>query len=97
MNTMESKKSNWLMGSATILMLVAVVAALIAAQWNHEALPLAAFAAILVLTIVKSRLVVMDFMGLRGVHPRLAASLIAWAAFFAIAAAAKAAIAAIGG
>jgi nitric oxide reductase NorF protein len=96
MRTMENKNSTWLMGSATILMLVAVVAALIAAQRYHEALPLAAFGVVLVLTVVKSRLVVMDFMGLRCVHPRLAASLIAWPAFFAIAAAAKAAFATFG-
>jgi nitric oxide reductase NorF protein len=84
------------MGTATVLMLIAVVGALIAAQWNHEALPFAAFGVVLVLMVVKSRWVVMDFMGLRGVRPRLSAALIAWPAFFALAAAAKAALASFG-
>ena len=87
---MERKKTKWLMGTATLLMLVATLAALISAQWNHEALPFAAFGAVLVLMVAKSRLVVMDFMGLRGVHPKLSAALLAWPAFFALAAAAKA-------
>jgi nitric oxide reductase NorF protein len=93
---MERKQSTWLMGTATVLMLIAVVGALIAAQWNHEALPFAAFGVVLVLMVVKSRWVVMDFMGLRGVRPRLSAALIAWPAFFALAAAAKAALASFG-
>ena len=84
------------MGSASSLMLVAVIAALISAQWKHEALPFAALGAILVLTIVKSRWVVMDFMALRGVRPRLAAALLAWPAFFALAAAAKAMLLTVG-
>ena len=93
---MEPKQSTWLMGTATVLMLIAVVGALIAAQWNHEALPFAAFGVVLVLMVIKSRWVVMDFMGLRGIRPRLSAALIAWPAFFALAAAAKAALAAFG-
>lgn len=93
---MENNNPTWLMGTATVLVLVAAVAALIAAQWNHEALPFAALGAILVLTIVKSRLVVMDFMGLRDIRPRLSSALIAWPAFFALAAATKAAFTAFG-
>jgi nitric oxide reductase NorF protein len=93
---MERKQSTWLMGTATVLMLIAVVGALISAQWNHEALPFAAFGVVLVLMVIKSRWVVMDFMGLRGIRPRLSAALIAWPAFFALAAAAKAALAAFG-
>lgn len=93
---MERKHEIWLMGSASGLMLVAVIAALISAQWKHEALPFAALGAILVLTIVKSRWVVMDFMALRGVRPRLAAALLAWPAFFALAAATKAMLLTLG-
>lgn len=93
---MQNNNSTWLMGSATVLMLVAAVAALIAAQWNHEAPPFAALGAILVLSVVKSRLVVMDFMGLRGVRPTLSAALVAWPAFFALVTAAKAAFAVLG-
>ena len=76
--------------AASGLMLVAVAAALVSAQWKHEAVPFLAFCTILVLTIVKSRWVVMDFMALRGIRPKLAASLIGWPVFFALAAAAKA-------
>jgi nitric oxide reductase NorF protein len=96
MNGMENKNPTWLPGTAAVLVLVAAVAALIAAQWKHEAIPFTALGAILVLTIVKSRLVVMDFMGLRGAYPRLSAALLAWPAFFALLAAAKAAFAALG-
>lgn len=71
-------------------MMLAVVAALISAQWKHEAVPLAALAVILLLTILKSRLVVLDFMELRGSRPGLSAALIAWPAFFSVAAGAKA-------
>lgn len=90
---MQKSRPVWLMGSASAVMVAAVVAALISAQWKHEAVPYAALGVILVLTLVKSRLVVMDFMGLRGSRPRLSAALVAWVAFFALAAAAKAAFA----
>ena len=74
--------------------MIAVITALISAQWKHESLPFAALAAVLVLTVVKSRWVIMDFMGLRGARPRLLSALVAWVAFFA--AAGKAALAAFG-
>jgi len=92
---MERRKETWLMGSASGLMLVAVAAALIAAQWKHEAIPFVALAAILVLTVVKSRWVIVDFMGLRRERPVLAGALVGWVAFFAMAAAVKAALAAV--
>ena len=77
------------MGRAAGLMLVAIVAALISAQWKHEAIPLAALGAILVLTIVKSRIVVLDFMGLRDLRPGLARAILAWPIVFAVLVAAK--------
>lgn len=83
------------MGSASGLMLVAVVAALISAQWKHEAVPFLALGAILVLTVVKSRWVVLDFMGLRNERPVLSGALVGWVAFFALAAATKAALATV--
>jgi len=92
---MQRSKPAWLMGSASAVMLAAVVAALISAQWKHEALPYVALGIILLLTLVKARLVVMDFMGLRETCPRLSAALIGWVAFFALAAATKAALAAL--
>lgn len=79
----------WLMGRAAGLLLIAIAAALIAAQWKHEALPLAAVGTILVLTIVKARIVVLDFMGLRDVRPGLARAIVAWPILFALLVAAK--------
>lgn len=87
-----TRKNIWLMGRASGLMLVAVVAALISAQWKHEAIPFLAFGVILVLTIVKSRWVVLDFMGLRHERPVLAGALVGWAGLFSLAAAVKAAL-----
>ena len=77
------------MGRAAGLLLIAVIAALISAQWKHEAIPLAALGAILVLTVVKARVVVLDFMGLRDFRPGLARAIIAWPILFAILVAAK--------
>jgi nitric oxide reductase NorF protein len=92
---MERKKEIWLMGSASGLMLISVVAALISAQWKHEAVPFLALGAILVLTVVKSRWVVLDFMGLRNERPVLSGALVGWVAFFALASATKAALATV--
>jgi nitric oxide reductase NorF protein len=89
---MENSKGRWLFGCTIWLILIALVTALIAAQWTAAALPLAAFAAILVLTLIKARIVILDFMGLRGVRPGLAAALAAWPALFLLVAAAKAAV-----
>lgn len=89
------RKEIWLMGRASVLMLVAVAAALISAQWKHEAVPFLAFGVILVLTMVKSRWVVMDFMGLRHERPLLAGALVGWVGLFSLAAAVKAALAAL--
>jgi nitric oxide reductase NorF protein len=93
---MNRSKSIWLLGSAAGIMMVAVITALISAQWKHEALPFAALGPILVLTIVKSRWVVMDFMGLRDARPKLSSALVGWVAFFAFVAATKAALAGFG-
>lgn len=92
---MQKTKPAWLMGSASVTMLAAVVAGLIAAQWKHEAMPFAALGVVLVLTVVKSRWVVMDFMGLRGAHPRIAGALVGWVALFALAAATKSMLAVV--
>ena len=89
---MNRNANTWLLGSAIALMLAAIVAALISAQWKNEAIPIAALVVILGLTVVKARWVVMDFMGLRGQRPHLSMALIAWPSAFALAAAAKASI-----
>lgn len=89
---MDSNRSVWLLGSTIWLILMAIVAALVSAQWKAEQLPFVALGVILLLALFKARIVVADFMGLGGVHPKLAAALIAWPAGFALLAAAKAAL-----
>ena len=93
---MKQNRPTWLLGSAAGIMTIAAIAALISAQWKHEALPFAALGTVLVLTVVKSRWVIRDFMGLRDARPTLSAALVGWVAFFALAAAGKAALATFG-
>ena len=69
--------------------MMGVVSGLIAAQWKHEALPLAAIVVVLALTIFKARLIILDFMHLRGARPGLAAALLAWPILFSVAILAK--------
>lgn len=74
------------------IILMGIAAALLAAQWHHEALPLVALVAVLILMVFKARLIILDFIGLRGQSPRLAMALIAWPMLFALAAVVKAAV-----
>lgn len=74
--------ANWIIG-------LAVIAAVIAAQWKHEAVPILVVLLILALMLAKARLVILDFIGLRDMRPRLAAALLAWILVFAGAGAAK--------
>jgi nitric oxide reductase NorF protein len=71
-----------LFGSANWIMMLGIVGALIAAQWKHEVIPAAVLAIILVMTIAKIRLIVLDFMDLRGMRPNLARALMIWPIFF---------------
>ncbi|CDN49720.1 cytochrome C oxidase subunit IV family protein [Neorhizobium galegae] len=71
-----------LFGSANWVMMLGIVGALIAAQWKHEVIPAAALAVILVMAIAKIRLIVLDFMDLRGMRPNLARALMIWPVFF---------------
>ena len=86
MNNMSSKQSTRLFASANWVIILAVIGALIAAQWKHQAIPLAIFALLLVLTVVKARLIILDFMGLRDDRPAMAVALWAWPMFFSLAA-----------
>jgi nitric oxide reductase NorF protein len=81
---MVRKENTWLLGSAIWLVLIAIVSALITAQWKAEALPFAAIGVILILLVVKSRIIVLDFIGLREVRPRMAMALVAWPSLFAL-------------
>ncbi|WP_117195207.1 cytochrome C oxidase subunit IV family protein [Rhizobium terrae] len=89
---MESSK---LFGSANWVMMLGIVGALIAAQWKHEVIPVLALAVILALTIAKIRLIVLDFMGLRGMRPNLARALMIWPAFFSALSLGKVVLAAV--
>ncbi|HXV29136.1 MAG TPA: cytochrome C oxidase subunit IV family protein [Sinorhizobium sp.] len=80
----------------TWLWLVAMVVAgiLLVHEASDPALSLALTASLLLLAVLKARLVVLDFLALRSGPRPLRIGLLAWPAFFAFAAAAKALIAA---
>ncbi|MFD1327269.1 cytochrome C oxidase subunit IV family protein [Mycoplana ramosa] len=86
---MRATSSASLFASTNWILMMGIVSGLIAAQWKHEALPLAAVIVILALTLFKARLIILDFMHLRGERPGLAAALLAWPVFFAVAILAK--------
>jgi hypothetical protein len=83
---MTAKQSARLFASANWVIMLAVIGALIAAQWKHQAVPLAILGILLVLTVVKARLIILDFMGLRDDRPAMAVALWAWPMLFSFAA-----------
>lgn len=87
---MKPTHSDRLFSSTHWIILLGVCSGLVSAQWKQEALPAIAVAVVLALTVLKTRLIILDFMGLRGRHPRLAATLAAWPVFFAVVILAKA-------
>lgn len=82
-----------LFASATTIIMMGIVAALLAAQWKVGALPMPVLAAVLGLSAAKSRLIVMDFIGLRTRRTVFAYPLYGWIAFVLMLAAAKASLA----
>jgi len=86
---MRRNKTPELFASSHWILLMGIVAALLAAQWHQETLPLVALIVVLMLVVLKARLIVLDFIGLRGSRPLLAGALLAWPAVFALATAAK--------
>lgn len=82
---MKPNDPSRLFSSANWVLMLGIVGALTAAQWKHEAIPLAVLAVILLLTVVKARLIILDFMGLRDAKPALATALLAWPLLFAVA------------
>lgn len=86
---MKSKHTTSLFASTNWILMMGVISGLISAQWKHEALPVAALVSVLLLTVFKARLIILDFMHLRGVRPGLAAALLAWPILFCIAILAK--------
>lgn len=89
---MRNRHAPDLFASSLWILLLGIVAALIAAQWHREALPLVAFAVVFTLVLLKARLIVLDFIGLRGRRPLLARALMAWPMVFALAATGKLAL-----
>lgn len=81
---MNPKNSGSLFASTNWILAMGVVSGVISAQWKHEALPVAALVSILLLTVFKARLIILDFMHLRE-RPALAAALLAWPIVFCIA------------
>ncbi|WP_018238762.1 cytochrome C oxidase subunit IV family protein [Ensifer sp. BR816] len=78
------------------ILVAMVVAGMLLSRWVQEpAAPIVFAVLLLLLAVLKARLVVLDFLGLRSGPPALRMSLLAWPAFFALAAAAKALISAV--
>ncbi|WOS63896.1 cytochrome C oxidase subunit IV family protein [Sinorhizobium fredii] len=78
-----------------ILVLMVLAGLLLSLKVQSPAAPLVLTLALLMLAVLKARLVVLDFLGLRSGPRVLRIGLIAWPLFFALAAAAKALIAAV--
>lgn len=77
-------------------LVIMVLAGILLSRWTAEpVVPLVLAAALLALALLKARLVVLDFLGLRAGPRALRIGLLAWPVFFALAAAAKALIAAV--
>ncbi|MDX0137498.1 hypothetical protein GOC46_11480 [Sinorhizobium meliloti] len=77
------------------LVLMVLAGMLLSLKVQDPATPLVFTLALLTLAVLKARLVVLDFLGLRSGPRVLRVGLIAWPLFFALAAAAKALIATV--
>lgn len=75
---MQSKNVPDLFSSSHWIFLMGIAAAILASQWHDEALPFIPLAVFLFLTVLKARLIILDFMRLRGSRPVLAATLLGW-------------------
>ncbi len=78
-----------------VLVLMVLAGMLLSLKLQDPAAPLVFTLALLTLAVLKARLVVLDFLGLRSGPQVLRVGLIAWPLFFTLAAAAKALIAAV--
>jgi nitric oxide reductase NorF protein len=86
-STPRQLKKTW------ISLCVMVLAGIVLSRWTGElAVPLVVAAALLIIAVLKARLVVLDFLGMRSGPRPLRIGLLAWPTFFALAAAAKALI-----
>lgn len=78
-----------------VLALMVLAGMLLSLKLQDPAAPLVFTLALLTLAVLKARLVVLDFLGLRSGPQVLRVGLIAWPLFFTLAAAANALIAAV--
>jgi nitric oxide reductase NorF protein len=88
---MSKKVTPNLFSSSHWVLIMGILGAIVTSQWHQEAVPLIALIVVLVLTVLKSRLIILDFMRLRGDRPILAAALLAWPMMFTFAVVIKAA------
>lgn len=84
---MKTKTRDRLFASGNWILSLGIMGALLASQWRHGSVPAAVLMAILFLTLIKSRLIILDFLGLREVSPRLALPLYGFMAFSSVVAA----------
>jgi hypothetical protein len=86
---MKTNANPSLFASAVTIILIGIVTALLAAQWKVATLPLPVLALLLALGAFKSRLIVLDFIGMRSRRTPLVYPLYGWIAFVLVLAAAK--------
>lgn len=83
---MKTKSHGMLFSSGNWILSLGAIAALLASQWKEGAIPAIVLVVILLMTLAKSRLIILDFVGLRGVSRRLALPLYGFMGFSATAA-----------
>ncbi|ATA95444.1 cytochrome C oxidase subunit IV family protein [Sinorhizobium meliloti] len=92
---MTDRAPRQLQKTLIVLVLMVLAGMLLSLKVQDPATPLVFTLALLTLAVLKARLVVLDFLGLRSGPRVLRVGLIAWPLFFALAAAAKALIATV--
>ena len=92
---MRDRSPRQLQKTWVTVVLMVLVGALVSLKVQDPAAPLVLTFALLVLAVLKARLVVLDFLGLRSGPRALRVGLLAWPLLFSLAAAAKALIAAV--
>ncbi|MBP2234939.1 nitric oxide reductase NorF protein [Sinorhizobium kostiense] len=92
---MSEFSPNSLMRTWICLLVMVFFGMLLAREFQDPTAPLGIALALLLLALAKARLVILDFLGLRSGPRPLRLGLLAWPAFFTLAAAAKALITAV--
>ncbi|MCA1370394.1 cytochrome C oxidase subunit IV family protein [Bradyrhizobium sp. BRP14] len=92
---MSDRSPKQLMRTWICLLGMVLLGMLLARELQDPTVPLGFAIALLLLAVLKARLVVLDFLGMRSGPRLLRIGLLAWPLFFALAAAAKALIGAV--